>query len=481
MNRYVVASLAALLLALAPAAPARACRNCVLTGNRSVDLLAYESPLILVGEVETVRPLDGQRWGPRRVATVRVRRVLKGATERVRFELGDGPLVSGAIGGSWHRFVPGRTSIFLFPDAPGDEPLALRWSSSVQPLAALELVEHALLRGTAIRRAYLERARTGTPELFASAEAIATRMRAAAKSWPEPGAGDPFPGEPRLGLPGPGDGASRRLAGELSVEPVAAIRIASAFDPAAEPWLRHPRWRSATRLLAERRTEEILPIEKARVRRILEAAGVDAIAIDAYLNAKGHDTSLTFPFGAHSTFLNAEPDLFTTDFLLRFFDFDRGRMGPIYSGYESQIAAKLEPERVRTILPALLGSTDPWLVRLGHSVLRAVPGDVFADVVLESLLRDPVPSASLEIYARPVNEEGRGSRLAALLGLADAREPWKRVPVWRALANAAIFDDEVVARARADLAAAKEGPTYPTAGLRAALAAYLAAAEAAAR
>lgn len=484
MNRYVVAPLAALLLAVVPATPARACRNCVLTGSRSVDLLAYECPLIVVGEIETVRPLDGDRWGPRSVATVRVRRVLKGATDRVRFEVADGPLVSGAIGGSWHRFVPGRTSIFLLPEAPGEKPLPLRWASSVQPLERLELVEHALLRGEAIRRAYFERARAETPELYANAEAIAARMRTAAKSWPEPGAGAGFPGEPDLGLPGPGDEASRRLAGELSVEPVAAIRIASAFDPAAEPWLRHPRWRAATRLLAERRTEEILPLEKARVRRILDAAGVDAIAIDAFLHteeAGGLDTSLTFPFGSHSAFLDAEPGLFTTDFLLRFFDFDRGRMGAIYFGYESRIAAKLEPERVRTILPALLASADPGLVRLGHSVLRAVPGDVFVDLVLESVLGGGDDSVALRGYARPRKEEERGARLGTLLDRAENRETWERARVWRALAGASIFDDGVVARARAALAAAEEGPTFPTAGLRSALAAYLAAAGAAAR
>lgn len=465
----VIRTLMAVMLCF-PAAAARPPSRC-LGEYRSPDYLVGASPLIVIGTVEKVKELPvkerrGEEGADRpSEATVRISRILKGRFEESRVRVGSGPVESCSPEEVHYTFHVGQKAIFILPTFPAEGKSTLERAGSLLDLDKLPMVEARILRARAYREEYLEGARKESPTAYKAGLALALEMRVASLLWPVKA----------------GEDLRDAIVGRMMKVEIDAIRVALAadwLDEGASPWWRQEVWERAAAEIARNRSGELERAERARVKEVLKSAGVDAERIGRYVEALTRtdlERNLEFPPDAPYAQDLSDRERLTTDFIVGYHSYDRGRMFVTY-GMRFDLLAGLDPERVSEILPGLYGSDDDRLRLLAVRAIERIPGKAFVGLILDRLRVEPNAWHALRNQKDPKETD---KRLAALVKQAeDSLTTYGIARTWEQLRKGECFEDAVVfgtIRLLESLKEAKPAETVP----RVALLRYLSAAMAA--
>jgi hypothetical protein len=455
-SRTLAIATAATLITLAVSArPCEACLACY----RSPDWLAAESPLVLIGEVADVKePRKGHAqqeslWGSDDLAkpstaVVRVLTVLKGTCKEEKLEIGSGPVPSCA--GAFHYgFEKGDTRIFMLPALPVKGYAALAEQGSLRDLSQREMIENRILRAAEFKRAYLAEVGRETPDVAAAAERICKRLATLVNAWPEQrlAKSEDYP-EGYLEDTEDVEKAVEEVAKGLAGEKIETLRTALAmvWSDGAADWPRHNVWHKALRLLSDRRADDIAVSRLAYYKRVLTQAGVDASYVETYLKSlKPADmrSQLDFPVPNPNPYGHElEGDILTTDFILRFSSCLRGDMFQDY-GMQSEQLASLKPARLKPVLPAICGSDDGRLARVGYWAIEHMPGNDYVRIMLDDVL-----NGKTEAWQYLAGRDHRGSatrRLRFLVSLARKELPPQGLErFWEQVARGGCFNPAVV-------------------------------------
>ena len=430
IGKYVPGAWAVLLVLLFYPQSGIAC----LANYHSPDWLAAESPLILIGRVETVEKgvamkttRRGFRWGEQQgepgpttacAGPSRVARCLHATNGHGRFWSNR---VLRPLPNVHYTFPVGEELLFLLPALPDKGNVALRYGGSLLPVCKTEMIESRLARARQYQAAYLTGIERDMPQVYVAASKLAERARQTCMNWPQL-TRVPVKTRPDCFTDEEGEVfkiAKKKLIGELAKLDVEAIRTAIAMDWLSDDlkWSKHPLWEKAVEELVQSRSRDVVAADRAAVRRELVAAGVGKDCIDHYLSdIRDNDgwSSLRFPmYGPHS-YQQRSPENLTTDFILRFHRYDRGNMFRDY-GMNFDVLAKLDPARVKTIIPTLYGSDDGQLKIVACRVIEQLPGTAFVGLIVAAIRDDCY--AWWHLVSK--DEKDTSRRLTAMLNQAE--------------------------------------------------------------
>ncbi len=335
--------------------------------------LVASSPLIVVGQIASVRA-EALDAGPFRgeqpqVATVKVRRVLKGQYDAPTLMVRSGPIASCSPLPTHYHFDQGSDLIFVLPSYPSKGQVRLAYGGSALVLDSFLMVEAKLERCKAYASDYLARTKRLEPNLLADGRRLAAKMRSTATTWPQLPDGKPTAAERKRF-----DQATRQLVLELRSFSIEAVRTAIAVDWLSDNpdlWLRKDLWESAMWELVRARGEEYAKAERQRLEQELVRIGEPADSRAKYIDTIGEHhfaARLTFPPNQAAIDSKASSSAVTTGFLLSFHAFDRGAMARLVH-FKSTLA-KLEAKRLQWVIRAMLKSDDSALQRVAKEVVR---------------------------------------------------------------------------------------------------------------
>jgi hypothetical protein len=446
-----------LLLALPPRAEA------CLFEYRSIDWQIAHSRLVVLAEVVSVDPTGEKprRSGPREyvpsIATLRILRVFKGDYDKTEVRVRSGPIRS-CLGDHVHvSFQVGKRAIYILPGFPIDGEAGLVWGRSVRDLAETGLVESTVSRLQAYRQSYLDSLRRDRPETFKSANELYEEMSKGFVEWPAAQAKIFHQGE-LMGAESffTDDKASaaateRSLSKTLGQFDLEAIRGAMALDwlsDAPIPWSQHPVWESAVARVSKAKADELETLELHRIRKLLDQAGVEEAQVETLLDSVKENSrykpSLEFP--------PVTPDLrkvdITTDFILRYFAYNRGMMVPAYApDFSAEMLAGLDPVRAKPYVAALYGCDDERLRWLASQAIGYSDSAEYSDIVLEDIMENGRDWA-WKVLDHHKSRETTGKKLAGMVeyGL-KSYTTWGIDAMWRSLAEGKCFHPAVIEKA----------------------------------
>jgi hypothetical protein len=355
-------------------------RACILE-FRSADWQVAESPLVVVATVTRVTPeAIPPQWANTfrngliapSTATIRVEQALKGIAPGESFPVHCGPIRSCAPYPVHLRVEVGKSYIFLL--TPAEDGYRLAWAGSLLESSALASVQDSVARCKAWRAEYLGRVGQQSPAVLQAASALDAELTQAAKAWPAHRQEALTPAEL---LHGTSDdptstAAADGLLGTLRSASPAVIQTALALDftrPAG--WSRDPLWQDVVLRYADEHGKEIAALHQAEWVRLLTAAGVNAEQQHTYfarIDQEGDSLPLAFPIPLPDPLTHLRGETLTTDFLLRAQGFDRGQLYFAY-GLQPDALATLNRDRLRSLLPTLLASTNDHLRWAGTTAM----------------------------------------------------------------------------------------------------------------
>lgn len=459
MDRMIV------LVALAFAAPLAfisSAADACMAHYRSTDSLVLSSPLILIGEIESVRNdtsydanthsrlfADPSKDPGPRIATVRILRVLKGQCASRTIEVKSGPIESCAPCNEYMTFTKGDHRIFMLPAQPRKEPVCMRHWGSVLAVGDTELVQASLDRAAGVKNAFLMRMKKDSPRTYRQAWALCERME-------ELLPGNPDSTEKRR-LEDNGDDLVPRdadpnlvkiIAGELEKLRIDAIHgaIAMAWQDPSGTWTRDPSWSKAFGALLDERKTEVLQYMQAFARRTLTDAGVESPHIDKYLSDANrpvfHEISFPMYFAYDYADARVDPEDLTTEFILRCQLYDRGEMCRTYGMSRRAVLSQLDANRVKDLVGQLAGNSNSQVGGTGYSVIRSSLTDAFVTTVLERMeVGDTWAWNSLANWDDASSLE---KRLRALVEAGCSFGDRRDARLWRMLAVGYCFEDVTI-------------------------------------
>ena len=418
--------------------------------------------MIIVGGVAAIeesareKESDPDRPGPS-VATIKVLQILKGRYEAASVRVRSGPISSCAPWSVHVKFEVGEKRVYLFPEQPIRGETGLAWGGSLLELSRVPSVEARVLRAKAYREEYLDRIKMQSPKTFDNGASLAKEMRKAVATWPE---------SAEKGF----KSSVQDLATRLKAEETESARLAVALDwldSDANGWYRHEVWMSAVRQSRETRGAEFAAAERDRLKAELTRASVEAPLIVSYLNAikkGGLQGAMDFPPSPYALATDASAVDLTTDFMVRYRAYDRGRMFSYY-GMQFELLEKIDPARVALILPAMFGSDDEQLSLVAFRAIERMPGVHFIDLVLSAQLEKPCSWYALE---HPTDHAQTARRLRALLDAAQSGlTKYGRSALWRQLAQGGCFLRPCIDGAIATLDSPKDADAEELGAIRA--------------
>ncbi len=473
----ITAILAGLAVA-ALSAPAAAC----LGHYYSPEALVANAALIIVGRVEAIdespkeeaatRP-RGIPLGARRIdsdeprlteAKVRVLEVLQGEYASPDIRIKSGPIHSCAPWEVHMPFTKGETRIFFLPDHPAEGRARLRYGGSMRSLGDREMVESRIDRYRVHIARYLSRIRRELPEVYQGAERFLKRMSEGTAAH-----GD-FCATNTAG------GAIERRFPGISIDIYRTMRVLSLSDTGYRDV-----WRNNTcaREIEEQLSKDRDAVERdmrRQVRRDLTALGMDGRTIGEYLGAVEGSWSLGFPFAVpYLDRRKAGPAARTTHFIYQFHAYDRGAMYPGY-GMDFDSLAALDPRRLESLIPAMLGSADRYLSLVAYRAVERIPGTALVPAVFERLDEDPSAWRMLKHPDKPSETDRRLQRMTALAP--EVYTPWGYATFWDRLRVGECFEGRVIGAAEQALASKKiKGTDGEVKRIREAIRGYLKAAK----
>lgn len=417
---------------LTDGSPARACLACY----RSPDWLVADSQLIIIGRVESVVankvPIKiGQppkffpggdnedRPGPTR-AKVRVLRTLKGQTTREFISVESGPILSCAPWPVHSEFTVGQQLIFILSRVNDQGEACIHYAGSVLRVMKLEMIEQRIVREANTRYEYIEHIREQRSEVYAKGIRLAADMKRLWHVWPD---------EPVIGSKTYEFDVNRykqayqelaeRLV-SLDVEMVRLAQVVALDDKAGIRWFDHPLWIYTQQRFVEAKRNEVIETERRRLRALLHKVGVADDKADQYMKNLGDrylDLELSFPPQAPRAYRKMIVDDFTTDFILRYYHYDRGS---IFSdtGMSFDKLSQLDAQRVGTIIASLYGSDDEQLRLVAIRAIERLPIPSFAELVLFDMIDDNESAWSYLTW--PGKEEQNRQRLEQLISLSQS-------------------------------------------------------------
>ncbi|MHC4983113.1 MAG: hypothetical protein ACYTF6_08105 [Planctomycetota bacterium] len=480
---------AAFLLAALPTA-AKAC----LAHYHSVDQLVADSPLIIIGEVVATEKmpkelaaspslLDGGPSPPHEgdpqpaVATVRVLRVLQGSWKNKTIRIGSGPIGACSPWAAHYRFAKGDRAIYILPALPAKGYVCLRYQGSIRDIKKTEMVEQYIARARAHRSDYLAKVKDNQPDVYAAAGKLRGELVQAAKSWPQPRR-VPLEVEKDMGAEKDAQGAkagektepaywekethltkaaTKALLEQQSEEKIETLRTLMALawqDQESKSWTEQFVWRQAVEQLKSNRAREAAESGRAYYRDILTRAGVEKKHVDSYLKEltdRDLDDAISFPVQAPSCWnKDFDGEQLTTDFILRYHLYDRGNMFQCY-GMDFEELAKLQPGRLRLILPAMLGSQDEQLSLVAYRAIEYMPGTEFVEAIFWEIMREEEHYWECLVAEQPKGQAEL--RLRHMVKLAYEKcSGWGIASFWLALAEGSCFEPAVIGMAIEKLA-----------------------------
>jgi hypothetical protein len=441
-----------------------------------------------------------------------VLRVIKGSYEANDISIGSGPIDSCAPWPVHCGFSKGSAYVFVLPSLPAEGKVALRYGGSLLDIKRTEAIEAELGRARAFKAAYLARTRKEKPETHSRAVALDRRLAKASKDWPGltptkrkvPAAGTgqtPADDTGLLRLEGLREdmvsykegedfkAAKRALVRELRTTDLETMEVALAMNWLSDDrdaWPKKLLWENALRDLTGERRGDLVKYNRARVREELGRAGIGKKHIDEYLATvpKGDlDGPPAFPFCAPYPFHERKSDARTTEFILHYHCFDRGEMFVSY-GMQFEVLGTLDPERVKTIIPAMYGSVDRQLHLVAYRAIERMPGTAFVGFVLDELLDDDPHAWRCLVHPKDNSQTEQRLRELIQSGRTDLPE-WRLAHLWYRLERGLCFEQVAIDEAISRLASleekgkpegAREEKQEDAARLREALHHYLAAA-----
>jgi hypothetical protein len=382
----------------------------------SPDSLVADSPLIVIGKIESVKemgskkcPIDRPGWS---VASVRILRTIKGSYNKQEVDIHSGPIESCSLRPVHYRFAIGETCIFILPSYPENGESCLKYGGSLLGLEHVELVESRLNRAKSYRSKHIEDLKKTSPKVHKAAELLFNNFSKDSKEWPRSEEKENF------------EAIKEAVLKQLDGVDIKIIRTAIALDwlsddPAS--WSKHPLWKSAMKELAAIRKKEVLKTRRVYIEKMLTEIGVTKKHIKGYMKSipdsdSWLDDPLTFPPRLPDPWnTKREGDVLTTDFILRYHSYDRGAMFPAYGmGFEQ--FATLNPARLQEIIPALFGSADERLRTVAHWAINYIPGVYFIDTVLDRQVGNNC--RTWRCLVSKDNKEQSQRRLSAMLKMA---------------------------------------------------------------
>jgi hypothetical protein len=363
--------LSILILGCALATLALPSRACILE-FRSADWQVAESPLVIVGQVTKTAPdpIPPQFATTFRngliapsAATVTIQRLLKGNSPSPTLIIHCGPIRSCAPYPVHLQADVGKSFIFILTPS-ADDSYQLAWAGSLQDLAALPAIQDSIARCDAWRTDYLDRMGKQNPAMMQAAIGLDAALLTAAKTWPQHAQEALTPGELLHGISD--DAASTAtvdsLLKTLQATDPSTIQTALAIDFARPAgWSRHPLWQDASLRYADAHTKEIATLHQAEWTRLLTIGGATPAQIHDYFSRVDQEEEpLAFPIPLPDPFTHIRGENLTTDFLLRSQGFDRGQLYFSY-GLQPDALATLDRQRVKTLIPVLLASSNDHL------------------------------------------------------------------------------------------------------------------------
>ena len=88
---------------------------------------------------------------------------------------------------------------------------------------------------------------------------------------------------------------------------------------------------------------------------------------------------------AWSDLENITPEDCTTEFILQYSQYDRGNMYKMH-GMSFEYLKKLDPERLKAVIPAMCGSKDEQLSLVGYRAIERMKGVTFVDLILNDMI-----------------------------------------------------------------------------------------------
>lgn len=414
----------------------------------SPEQIVTESPLIFVGTVESVKELlveDKILGGDTpMMATVKIGRILKGSCRDASVNVMSGPVASCSLAPSHYKFKKGERAIFCLSTFPKDGKSGLYTSGRLLRVSDTELIESIMNRALVQKQAYLGRIQKESPKIYAEAEELCRRLSRAASVWPEPEyTFDDKAGTSRKNLAY--EKIRDTLIAEVRTTNVRILRTAAAMDWMSDDpkaFSKQLLWKDV--MLNAQHEKAFCKDERDELRLILRQAGVEKDLVEEYL-ASVPDTALEtgcgFPLRAPDPWNRAElsGDVLTTDFILRYNCFDRGYMFPSYGMGFDKLAA-LKPDRLKDIIPAMLGSRDEKVSLVAHRAIERMPGTAFVDVLLDAARGGN--RYALQALVVENSEKQTEQRYKALLEYSGAEPDF-----WYVLSRNSCFEQAAVERA----------------------------------
>lgn len=445
--------------------PCREAQAC-LAEYRSIDWQIARSRLVVLAEVIAIERDDEQKDRRRRlaggdhaeptIATLRILRVFKGAYEHAEVRVRSGPIRSCAPYEVHAKFSVGHRAIYILPGFPSDGVARLVWGGSVREATETGLVESTLARLQAYRENYLDQLRRGSPDTLKSANDLYDAMRKEFSVWPAATAtiqphsermeAETFSVNESENVAD----AERKLSATLKGRDLEAIRAAMALDWLSNdpvPWSRHPVWRAAVDRVVTARGKELEKIERQRILKLLEVAGLDKAKAKTLLDSgerPGRNETFEFP-PPTPNFLKTD---ITTDFIVRYFAPDRGMMVPAYApNFSADILAGLDPERAKPYVAALYGCDDERLRWLACQAIAYGSSTQYSEILLEDVVEHGHVNA-WGVLTHSKSPKLVQEKLSAMVeyGLKHYSE-WGVDNMWNALRQGACFHPTVVERA----------------------------------
>lgn len=457
---------------------------------RSTEQLFAASPLVVIGQVEDVvdspdqdktgnHPsrlgIDSDAHDPKpQIATVRVVEVLKGNCPVKSMRVNSGPLRSCAPFPVHYTFTKGDLSIFILPQMPEDDVVQMVWQGSKLPVSYRFKIENQIAHMKLFTDAYMAKLRLRTPGIDNKATELNKVLREILSRFdalPHDDYGNVETSKKQPFI----DEAVNQLIGP-SLDTIVAMYAIDTQQHAEKLMTTSSIWYEISQGLAMARGDEILNYEKTRINILLNLANVEQKFIDSYLaTLKPKDVYLCFPPSTPATYRNLSPEDLTTDFILRFYSYERGDMYLSYVMINNELA-KLDLQRTHGLITALYECDDHQLNMVGWWAARNIPGNTIVKLIINKLGSKPQCWRGMMLYD---NKQENNRRLNALVNEAlNGKDRDEQSSFWEAMRLGECFENIIVEQAVTCLEKEQKDPVNLDSDMSKVLQQYLHAAEA---